>query len=262
MRLDLSLTPQEMQAELEGALKALAESSGEELAGQIRPVLFTNLDRGRLQNFTDGDVTLVAEYVRLVADRFTEMNGFVRRLQSQRDVEAWGPLFERMQTWAYNFFLRKNFAADRNTQEIAAECATDAAVTLLNAHFPYDTGFDPWAHILVQNACRKYIHKAFKKSAIPAEKKVELQDNLVDPDELLLEGLALQKEAGSEIASLLAGLSEARRAVIEYIYFQEMEPEEVAKKMDKSVGAIYSLQFHALRDLRKILNPIRDNINE
>ena len=29
--------------------------------------------------------------------------------------------------------------------------------------------------------------------------------------------------------------------------------------MGKSVGAIYSLQFHALNDLRKILGTIRDN---
>jgi len=32
--------------------------------------------------------------------------------------------------------------------------------------------------------------------------------------------------------------------------------------MKKSIGAIYSLQFNALVDLRKILSKIGDNLNE
>jgi RNA polymerase sigma factor (sigma-70 family) len=260
--MEMSLESDKIRHGLEQALKALAESRGDGLVYQIRPILFTNLDRGRIQHFTNGETGLISDYVELVADRFTGINGYVHQLQAERSTEAWGPLFERMQTWAYNFFLRKNFAANYSTQEIAAECATDGAITLLNAHFPYDTDFDPWAHIIVQNACRKFIQRALKKSAVPYENMVDLQENLVDRNELLLEAQTLQKELGIEVTVLLAQLSEARRSVIEFIYFHEMEPEEVARRMGKSVGAIYSLQFHALRDLRKILSTIRDNINE
>lgn len=258
----MSLESEKIRHDLEEALRALSESRGDGLAHQIRPILFTNLDRGRVQHFTKGEPELIPAYVRRVADGFTEVNGYVHQLRSERSTEAWGVLFERMQTWAYNFFLRKNFAANYSTQEIAAECATDAAISLLNAHFPYDTDFDPWAHIIVQNTCRKFIHRALKKSAVPNENMVDLEENLVDPNELLMEVQTLQKELGVELTNLLAQLSEARRSVIEFIYFHEMEPDEVARKMGKSVGAIYSLQFHALRDLRKILSTIRDNLNE
>jgi DNA-directed RNA polymerase specialized sigma24 family protein len=41
-----------------------------------------------------------------------------------------------------------------------------------------------------------------------------------------------------------------------------MKPDEIAKKMGKTVGAIYSLRFNALNDLRKILSRNRDNLNE
>ncbi len=258
----MSPETKKIQQKIEEALDELAESRGKELSRQIRPILFTNLDRGRVKYSTNGDADLISSYVWRVANEFSAQFEYIRQIQSKRSTEVWEPLFERMQIWAYNFFLRKNFAADPNTQEIAAECATDAALTLLNAHFPYDTDFDPWAHIIVQNACRKYIHKNLKKSAVPQESMVDLQENFIDPNEVLPEVRALQKESGVELTYLLAQLSDARRSVIEFIYLNDMSPVEVAEKMGKSVGAIYSLQFHALGDLRKILSTIRDNLNE
>jgi len=258
----MSLEPEKIQREIDESLEALAQSRGDRLAGRIRSILMTNLDRGRVQVFIGGRAGLISAYVARVADRFTELNGLLHRLQVERSPEAWEPLFERMQTWAYNFFLRKGFSAGRGTQEIAVECAAEAALNLLPAHFPYDTDFDPWAHIIVQNACRKYIDRAFRKSAIPDNRIVELEDKLVGPDELLLEGQALQNELGSEVQAALAQLSEARRTVLQSLYFDELAPQEVARKMGKSLGAIYSLQFHALRDLRKILSTIRDSLNE
>jgi RNA polymerase sigma factor (sigma-70 family) len=232
------------------------------MARQIRPILFTNLDRGRIRRFTDGRTDLIPVYVWHVAERFSELNGYLHLLQSERSIEVWGPLFERMQTWAYNFFLRKNFAANKETQEIAVECATDAAISLLSAHFPYDTDFDAWAHIIVQNSCRKFIHKALKKSAVPDGNKVDLQDDLVNPDDPLPDIQVLQKESGAELENALAQLSDERRSVIKLIFFDELEPEEVARKLGKSVGAVYSLQFHGLRDLRKILSRIKDKLND
>jgi RNA polymerase sigma factor (sigma-70 family) len=258
----MSLDSENIQRQLEEALKALDDSKGEGLARQLRPILFSNLDRGRIQGSWDENPDRIRDYVWRVAETFATLNPYLHQLQTERRTEVWEPLFERMQTWAYNFFLRKNFAADQQTREIAIECATEAAIALLNAHFPYDTEFDAWAHTIVQNACRKFIHKAFKKSAVPEDKKVELDDDLVVPNELLLDVQALHNEAGGELTEALEQLSEARRTVVQLIYFDEMEPLEVAQKMGKSVGAIYGLQFHALNDLRKILSTIRDNLNE
>jgi RNA polymerase sigma factor (sigma-70 family) len=248
--------------QLEQALKQLAETRGDELARQIKPILLANLERGRIDRFLEGQADLIQPYVWRVADGFANLHAYLHQLQTKRESEVWKPLYERMQTWAYNFFLRKNFAAGDHTREIAIECASEAAIHLLNAHFPYDTDFDPWAHILVQNACRKFIHKSLKKSAVPQEKQVELEDDLVEPNDPLLETQMLLKELGTELESALAQLSEARRNVIRMLYFDELEPEEIAKKLGKSAGAVYSLHFNALGDLRKILSTIRDKLNE
>lgn len=245
---------------LEDNLKVLAESKGGSLARQIKPVLLTNLDRGRIHGAIADDPDRLQAYVGLVAETFIALNRYLHQLQIEQSSEAWEPLFERMQTWAYNFFLRKGFLADENTREIAIECASDAAFNLLRAHFPYDTEFDAWAHIIVQNACRKFIHKNLKKSIVPEDKKVELDEDLPDPS--LLELALLQKEFGEQLEQALAQLTEARRTVIQAIYLDSLEPVEIARRMGKSVGAIYGLQFHGLEDLRKILSPIRDNLNE
>lgn len=248
--------------QLEQALERLAETRGDELARQVKLILLANLDRGRIQRFLDGNPDQIQAYVWQVADSFSTLHVYLQKLQTKRDPEAWSPLYERMQTWAYNFFLRKNFAADDRTREIAIECANEAAMQLLNSHFPYDTDFDPWAHILVQNTCRKFIHNSLKKSIVPQEKQVDLEDDLADLNDPPLEAQMLMTELGAELDSALAQLSEARRNVIRMLYFDGMEMEEIAQKLGKSVGAVYSLHFNALGDLRKILSAIRDKLNE
>ena len=247
---------------LDEALKAFAESKGEILARQIKPILLTNLDRGRVENFIQGDPGRIREYVHCVADGFSALHPYLHELQKEQSHTAWEPLYKRMLTWAYNYLLRKGFAGDQNTLDLATGCAADAAIILLDAHFPYDTEFDPWAHIIVQNACRKFMYRNQKKSMVPEDKKVELEDELIDPDTPLPEISALQQQSGEELSKAMDQLTEARRAVVHAIYFDDLSPEQIARRLDKTIGAVYTLHFHALEDLRKILSANRDNLNE
>ena len=257
----MSLDPTRMQQMLEDSLKALAETQGAGLARQIRPILLTNLDRGRIQA-GQGAAGNIRAYVERVAENFITLNPYLRQLQVEQSHEVWEPLYKQMQTWAYNYFVRKGFSAGANTREVAIECATDAAVNLLRAYFPYDAEFDAWAYMIVQNACLKYIRKNLRQSLVPEAMKVQLNDELPDPDVSLLELGALQSEFGAELEEALSQLSEARRDVIKFAFFDELKPDEIAQRMGKTVGAIYTLQFHGLHDLRKILTVIRDNLNE
>lgn len=255
----MTVEPQHLAQELEQAIQTLANP---DLAHRLKPILLANLDRGRVHRFLDKDSATVYDYVWLVSQRFLTLQTYLHQLQITRDASVWAPLYQRMQTWAYNFFLRKNFAADDHTREIAIECANNAALNLIKAHFPYDTEFDAWAHVLVQHACHKFIGHSLKKSVVPEEKQVELTDDLTVPNDLLIETQLVQHEFSARLQAALAQLTEARRRVIQMSYLEELEPEEIAQILGKSVGAVYSLQFHGLRDLRKILNPNRDNLNE
>jgi RNA polymerase sigma factor (sigma-70 family) len=247
------------QQMLEDALTALAETQGTELAGHIRPVLLANLARDRIPF---GEVGSLQAYVQRVAENYKALHLYLHDLQAERSHAVWAPLYQKMQVWAFNYFFRIGFRADQNTREIAIECASDAAANLLTAYYPYDTEFDAWAHAFVLNFCRKFIQKNLRKSMVPEDKNVELDEELADPNAPLLGLDALQSEFGEDLEEALSRLSESRRAVIRFVFFDGLEPEEIAQRMGKSVSAIYTLQFHGLRDLRKILTAIRDNLHE
>jgi RNA polymerase sigma factor (sigma-70 family) len=256
------LKVEDIKTEIENSLDLLSEQKGDEIAKRIRLILYINLDRGRIQSFVEGDISLVRGYIWRVAEKYINLSPLINKLQIERTTLVWEPLYKQMVSWAYNFFLKKGFHGTIHTQEKASECATEAAMNILRAYFPYDTDLEPWACVVVQNTCRKYIRKATKKSTIPQQNLVDLEDmlsNIKDPSHQDQEYI---KDLQSDLLEAINQLLDARQQVVKLIYFDELPPVEIANRMNKSVGAIYNLQFNALHDLRKILSKKGNNINE
>ena len=249
-----------IQSELEASLKSLAKEKGNEIAIRIRPILYTNLDRGRIQGFTEGKTNRVHDYVWRVATQYELLHSFIRQLQVERSSDVWGTIFISMEKWAYNFLMKERY--NIASLENAAECATEASITILDAYFPYDVDFETWAHVVVQHVCQKFVRKIRKKSAIPEESLVSLDDTLENFKNPLIQDEMQQKDLQRTLLEIIAQLPPSRREVIELIYFRELSPKEVAKIMKKSVGAIYNLHFNALQDMQKILSENRDIFNE
>jgi RNA polymerase sigma factor (sigma-70 family) len=252
---------EEFKAEIEKALESLVQAGNEKITHQIRPILSANLDRGRIHGFTEDKIERIPEYVERVFRIYTELNVYIHGVQIERSTVVWEPLFKQIQAWTYRFFLSKNFYPGEATQEIASGRATEAAIHLLSAYFPYDTDFGPWVYVIVRHTCLKWIEKETGGSVVPSQNIVEIDetlDNLEDP--AFLEQME-QADLAGDLLDAVAKLSNERRQVIELFYFNDLSPEEIAKKMGKSVGAIYNLKFNALNDLRKILNKKGDNIN-
>ena len=57
-----------INTEIERVLDALAQKQGNEIVDKIRPIIYFNLKRERLQVYIDGGVRRVKAYVMLVAD--------------------------------------------------------------------------------------------------------------------------------------------------------------------------------------------------
>ncbi len=167
-----------------------------------------------------------------------------------------------MRLWAFNFLVRKGYRADSATQGVAEECSSEAAIQLLNAHFPFDTNFYAWAHVIVLNTCRKYFRSQQKKSLVPDNQLIALesvQNYLEASSHTDREYLTYLRDT---LIDALSKLPNARREVIALTYLEELTPKEIAAKMGKSLGAVYSLRFYALQDLRKILGKNRNNLYE
>ena len=258
----MSFQPDVLNREIESALETLAQHKNMELVSKIRPILYANWDRKRVQTYIEDHTSTVAEYVNRVAGRFEALNPYIHKLQIERADEVWGPLVKDMQKWAYRYLVKKGYNASQTTWEIAEERAHDAAKSMLTAHFPYDTEFEPWARVVVRNACLKYIRSNAADPPVLEDSLENLEDKLSG-----LTGFASQDEPpmANEFGDLFAALekvSNSRRQVIKMKYFQGLSPSEIAAKLGKSVPAIHLLQFRALEDLRKILAQNRNKLNE
>lgn len=240
-----------LQIEIEKALEAIPP----ELASCIRPVLAANLDRGRVEYFVGDDFARVGEYVQRVVDHYERLSPYIKAVQKNKSDDVWLPLFKNLQTWAYNFLLRKNFYPSPETQVIAEECAAEAAMHLLDAHFPYDTDFEPWAHTIITKTCLHYFRDETKKSVIPAKNLTELDETQPDLNAVAF----MEQDISGNLLEVLSQLSDARCQVLQLHYLKNMSLPEIAKVLGKSLGAVYSLHFNALEDLRKILGKNRNN---
>ena len=246
---------EDIKLEIEKILQLLETGGSSQTAANIRLIMHANLDRGRVENYIGNDIHRVGEYVQRVVDQYARLNPYMMAVQSDRSDDVWLPLFKRLQCWAYNFLLRKNFVPGLSTSIIADECATTSAINILGAYFPYDIDFEPWAHVIVINTCLRFFRDETKKSVIPSQNIFELDEKLASPEDI---SLGNQDERG-DLLKAMSGLSDARRQVIKLHYLDELSLPEVAKAMGKSIGAIHSLHFNALQDLRKILGENRNN---
>ena len=258
----MTLQPEVIKAEIEKSLDALADQEDADFVRKIKSILLTNLDRGRIQKFIEGDIGNIQAYVARVADGYESYSQLVNKLQNDNAHEEWEELLEKMQLWAFNFLIRNGYRVESATQEIAEECAVEAAIQILNAYFPFDVSFHSWARVIVQHTCLKYFRKKTKKSVVQDSKLVDIDgmhNFLTDPTHHQREYL---DDIRSDLFEAISQLSDSRKQVIELTYFKGLSPKEAAEKMGKSIGAIYNLRFYALEDLRKILGKDRNNINE
>lgn len=248
--------------EVENALQLLIKQGQQDLAANIRPILTKNREKGRIEYFTNGQLNRVREYVFRVAEHYQAQCTYLEKIKIERSTEVWGPLFADMCKWSYSHLKRKDFNGVLATVENATECATEASIMLLRAHFPYDTDFKPWAHVIVQNACQKFIQVHYKKYNIAEENLVDIEDLHEYLKDHRSQEDGQTRELRDELRAAIMGLSETRQKVIESLYFLGMSVGELSEQLGKRPSAIHSLHFNALHDLQKILSKTRDNNNE
>jgi RNA polymerase sigma-70 factor (ECF subfamily) len=94
-----------------------------------------------------------------------------------------------------------------------------------------------------------WITDYYHRSPPPAEELPETQPD-VKP---LPESETVRREGQTRLRAALACLTEEQRQVIALKYLEELENEEVARILEKPVGAVKSLQHRALASLKRLL---------
>jgi RNA polymerase sigma factor (sigma-70 family) len=255
----MSRESEALQRTLKQALHLLTEQKGAELATAVTPIIFTNLDKGRMQTFLEKQNCTPSDYVRRVANTYEQWHEYVQAVQIEKRTDVWQPLYEQLQKWAYSYLPRIGYPSyarrDERLQQ-AQTCAAEAAVTLLDAYFPYDVNFDPWACTLLQNVTRKQMNRRIRPRLEAQRQEIELDawdnwlHNLSDPagedDQHLVERRVDLLKAIDQLSS------EARQQFLLLYYFEGKTFKEIAALMGKSQNALYKLHSDALDNLRKI----------
>lgn len=242
---------------VERALDSVCAVAPPQTSVRFKSIIYTNHERDRIIKFTNGDPAKIQTYIQETFERFQQLSGYLRSIQVERDEALWEPLFEKMTKWAYRALLRHNFKPGSHTSDLAHECASEAAIKLLNSHFPYDTNFDSWAHVLTYFTCLKFFRQGSKKTnpanAAPLDEAINL------PAES--DGLTPEERASRRIDLLdaISQLAPSRQMVIRLTYFEGMDAEQAAEVMSRSRGAVYNLRYNALNELREILDNQWDN---
>jgi RNA polymerase sigma factor (sigma-70 family) len=260
-----SIQPEDEAArkkEIDDLLSELSIELGENLLAEIKGILYSNLARSRINKFIEQNPIELKDYVSLVISMHERYRDQVRLIQIEKSNDHWIVLKRQLDRWAYRFLSKKGLPPTPATFKLAQDYATEASITVLRAHFPYDTSFESWAYVLLRYVCLRQFEKANKKSNVPDHLLVELNEDLSqisDPEAGEFEqktGRRQQIEAALEQVS-----TERMRQVIRLYYYEGLSYSEIAERWGKTVNAVYKAHFDALKDLRKILNE-EDDINE
>lgn len=238
---------------LEEAFQALAQNHGSEQIDAIRPIIFTNYERGRVQHFLSGeDAPTPYEYVKKVADCYEEKAAYLSEIQ-KGSPDVWGQLYLEIYQLAYRYLIKTGFQQETKTFDDAEDCAQLISQELLHAYYPYDTSFKSWLTVITRNICSTFVRKEYGQ-------RPKIQKDLSEPE---MEGLLAkvashppqegkdQQERREMLLEAIKQLTPARQKVIWLYYFEGVSFEDIAKDMKKTTSAIYQLHFWAIRDLRK-----------
>lgn len=249
-----------LEQAIQTALQNLSADMGAELATVIRRILTANIERGRLQVFLErSEDNTPGDYVRVISDYYIKLGAYVHQVQVEKAEEVWNPLFLKMQHWAYSWWLKHNFSYGEETFFIAKDCAAEAAATLVNAHFPFDTDFEAWAFVLVQHICLQKISQLNRSKSIPDYSLVELDEALTDKSTIPYVNQGRQENIRDQLFEAIEQSSnDLRKQVILMHYFEDLPFHEIADRLGRSRNVIYKAHFDALENLRKLLSQKED----
>lgn len=238
---------------LEVGLEKAYGAMGQELAGRIRPIIAVNLARGRVHHFLrEREAHTPAGYVSRVAEIYDRTCGYVHEVQVVRSEAVWKPLYDKLMRWACCLHRKGYHHSWAEVEMTAAECAADAGAEIVGSHFPYDTEFDAWAYMLLRYTSLKQLNRSKQQKRVPEAKLVEL-DVLLPRLNVPL-GMSDVQRCNWQF-DLMVGMDKlatvARREVLLLRYFENMTYDEIAKRMGRTIGAVYKLHFEAIEELKQ-----------
>jgi RNA polymerase sigma-70 factor (ECF subfamily) len=183
-----------------------------------------------------------------------ELMGFVRN----QDVSAFEELFGRYERRVFAFFYRLIWNAEE-----AKDCTQETFLRLWRGRAGYaPTG--RFSTYIFQIAKNHFLHKRQKdKSGANLKQAAANGSQRPREDEALADGTfsqAMAHEIGTAISKAVRSLPETHRLVYVLSEGQRLSYQEIAEILDCPVGTVSSRKVEAIRKLRRLLEPLRDEV--
>ena len=159
------------------------------------------------------------------------------------DRSAFDPIVDRYRRQVYNICFR--FAGNH------ADASDLAQDTFIRAYrglrgFKGQAALGTWLYRIAVNVClSRAANKAPREEALRAER---LEDAIELPDRTLL-----REERAKRVRAAIARLPKKQRATLILRVYHDLRHDEIARVLGSSVGAVKANFFHALVNLKKLL---------
>lgn len=226
----------------------------EEIIGRVTHIICENVKRGRFKISLDaGRERDLEGYVRYVVGNYQRQCAKVEGLQVERDSDLWQPFYEDVKDWVYDYLISRGFVPNEGTFRLVQDYRSFAVEQLMLAHFPYDIPFERWARTVVQHVCRKQIDRAMCHKRLCDKQMVGLEQWQSGAIYRSHEDELIALTLSDELLAALRDLPTNYRVVIQLHDLGDMEYQEIADVMKKTVRAVYNLHYKAMKRLREIL---------
>ena len=183
-----------------------------------------------------------------------ELMGFVRN----QDVSAFEELFGRYKRRVFAFFYRLLWDAEE-----AKDCTQETFLRLWRGRAGY-TPKGRFSAYIFQIAKNHFLHERQKDKSRANLKQTAANDSQRPrEDEALPDGTssqAMAHEIGAAICRAVRSLPEIHRLVYVLSEGQRLSYQEIAEILGCPVGTVSSRKVEAIRKLRRLLEPLRDEV--
>jgi RNA polymerase sigma-70 factor (ECF subfamily) len=179
-------------------------------------------------------------------------------LVQRQDISAFDELFRRYEQRIFAFFWRLS----ANRQE-AEDGTQETFLRLWKARLRYEPA-GKFSTYLFQIAKNHFLHERQKRDRRMNSRQSAANNSHGAPDESAsgsgVDGRMLAGELQAAVNGAVARLPEAQRLVYVLTEQQEMSYRQVAEVLDCPVGTVSSRKVQAVRRLRELLQPLRDEL--
>ena len=160
------------------------------------------------------------------------------------DSQALAEIYDRFSPGIYRYALRL-----LGDQEMARECMAETFQRFLSA-LQRGAGPSEYLQAYLYRIAHNWVTDAYRRRTPPT---LPLDPELCSDPSQEPPQLVAEEHERQQVRDALALLTPEQRQVITLKYLEDWQTEEIARAMDKPVGAIKALQHRAIAALRRIL---------